>query len=82
MLMLSLFSDAGEDDAPTRIRVGSHRDMACILEPAGKAGLTLRELAANWLGETAHYPEVLLTDKPRTSLSSVPGALGAGALRN
>jgi hypothetical protein len=28
LLMLFLFSDAGEEDAPTRIRVGSHFDMA------------------------------------------------------
>jgi len=46
LLMLFLFSDVGEQDAPTRIRVGSHLDVAKILEPAGEAGLTLRELAA------------------------------------
>jgi hypothetical protein len=28
LLMLFLFSDVGEKDAPTRIRVGSHLDMA------------------------------------------------------
>lgn len=37
--MLFLFSDVGEDDAPTRIRVGSHVDMARVLAPAGEAGL-------------------------------------------
>jgi hypothetical protein len=61
LLMLFLFSDVGENDAPTRIRVGSHRDMARVLEPAGEAGLTLRELAANGFEETAHCPEVLAT---------------------
>ncbi len=30
--MLFLFSDVTETDAPTRIRVGSHLDMARILE--------------------------------------------------
>lgn len=40
LLMLFLFSDVGERDAPTRIRVGSHRDMARFLEPAGAAGLS------------------------------------------
>ncbi len=47
LLMLFLFSDVGERDAPTRIRVGSHRDIARQLAPAGEAGLTLRELAAD-----------------------------------
>lgn len=31
MLLLILFSDVGADDAPTRIRVGSHRDAAELL---------------------------------------------------
>jgi hypothetical protein len=61
LLMLFLFSDVSESDAPTRIRVGSHRDMARILEPAGEAGLSLRELAANGFDETAHCQEGLAT---------------------
>jgi hypothetical protein len=39
LLMLFLFSDVGDDDAPTRIRVGSHLDIARHLAPAGEAGL-------------------------------------------
>ena len=35
LLMLFLFSDVGELDAPTRIRVGSHADIARQLAPAG-----------------------------------------------
>lgn len=61
LLMLFLFSDVGEDDAPTRIRVGSHLDIARQLAPAGEAGLTLRELAADGFASTAHCPEVLAT---------------------
>jgi hypothetical protein len=61
LLMLFLFSDVTENDAPTRIRAGSHRDMARVLEPAGEAGLSLRELAANGFAETAHCREVLAT---------------------
>src|SRR6266853_1491503 len=38
LLMLFLFSDVSERDAPTRIRVGSHLDMARFLAPAGEAG--------------------------------------------
>jgi hypothetical protein len=39
LLMLFLFSDVGTDDAPTRIRLGSHADMARFLAPAGDAGV-------------------------------------------
>ena len=45
LLMLFLFSDVGEADAPTRIRVGSHRDVAKLLAPAGERGLEFMELA-------------------------------------
>lgn len=66
LLMLFLFSDVEENDAPTRIRIGSHRDMARILGPAGEAGLTLRELAANGFDETAHCAEALATGEAGT----------------
>ena len=58
LLMLFLFSDIGENDAPTRIRVGSHFDVARLLSPAGERGLSLRELAANGLLETVGREEV------------------------
>ncbi|AXY74583.1 phytanoyl-CoA dioxygenase [Paraflavitalea soli] len=45
LLMLFLFSDVGERDAPTRIRVGSHLDVARMLQPAGEEGLSFMELA-------------------------------------
>jgi hypothetical protein len=45
LLMLFLFSDVGEHDAPTRIRVGSHFDMARLLAPAGEAGMAHLQLA-------------------------------------
>ncbi|MCP2362357.1 hypothetical protein HD597_009377 [Nonomuraea thailandensis] len=32
LLLLVLFSEVGTDDAPTRIRAGSHRDMVKVLE--------------------------------------------------
>lgn len=66
LLMLFLFSDVGEDDAPTRIRVGSHLDMARRLAPAGEAGLSLRELAASGFSESAHCPEALATGEAGT----------------
>jgi hypothetical protein len=61
LLMLFLFSDVGADDAPTRIRAGSHLDIARTLAPTGEDGLTLRALAANGFAETAARPEVLAT---------------------
>ncbi|KQU97407.1 phytanoyl-CoA dioxygenase family protein [Devosia sp. Root105] len=66
LLMLFLFSEVGAEDAPTRIRVGSHLDIARQLAPAGEAGLTLRELAADNFAASAHRPEVLATGSPGT----------------
>jgi hypothetical protein len=59
LLLLFLFSDVGEADAPTRLRVGSHMDVARALEPAGEAGLTLRELVAGGFGGSEERPEAL-----------------------
>jgi len=62
LLMLFLFSDVGEADAPTRIRVGSHRDVARILAPLEELGLSLRDLVAQErFAETASRREVLAT---------------------
>ena len=62
LLMLFLFSDVGEGDAPTRIRVASHLDVARILAPAGEYGLSLRDLAAEeTFAKTAARGEVLAT---------------------
>lgn len=66
LLMLFLLSDVGEHDAPTRLRAGSHRDIARILAPHGEAGLSLGELAANGFAESADRPEVLATGKAGT----------------
>jgi hypothetical protein len=64
--MLFLFSDVTEHDAPTRIRVGSHADIARQLAPAGEAGLTLRELAADDFAGSAHRPVVTATGEAGT----------------
>ena len=62
LLMLFLFSDVGDDDAPTRIRVGSHLDVAKILAPVGENGLSSRELAARkGFAETGSGHEVVAT---------------------
>jgi hypothetical protein len=66
LLMLFLFSDVDEHDAPTRLRVGSHLDIARQLASAGDAGLTLQQLATNNFEETAHGPEVVATGETGT----------------
>lgn len=66
LLMLFLFSDVSERDAPTRIRVGSHLDIARQLAPAGEAGLTLRELAADDFAGSAQRPVVTATGEAGT----------------
>jgi hypothetical protein len=44
LLMLFLFSEVGEDDAPTRIQIGSHLEMAPRLLPFGRDGATVWDL--------------------------------------
>lgn len=62
LLMLFLFSDVTERDAPTRIRVGSHFDMARFLAPAGEAGMS--QLVLDRMG--ADRPEALATGEAGT----------------
>ena len=66
LLMLFLLSEVGERDAPTRIRVGSHRAIARRLAPFGEAGLSLRELVADDFAGTAACREVVATGGPGT----------------
>lgn len=65
LLMLFLFSDVSEADAPTRIRVGSHLDIARVLSPAGEAGMTTRELIGP-IERTDGLPQVLATGEAGT----------------
>jgi len=59
LLMLFLFSDVGPQDAPTRMRVGSHIDVARLLAPAGEAGMSHTDMAPGQLG--IGRPEALAT---------------------
>ena len=61
LLMLFLLSEVGPHDAPTRIRVASHLDIARQLAPFGDDGLSLRELAADDFAGTSHCREALAT---------------------
>lgn len=44
LLMLVLYTEVGENDAPTRVRVGSHRHIPATLEPYGEAGIMTLDL--------------------------------------
>lgn len=65
LLMLFLFSDVTELDAPTRILKGSHLDVARLLEPEGEGGLSFMELAQK-LPELPKRDEALATGKAGT----------------
>ncbi|NUP12567.1 MAG: phytanoyl-CoA dioxygenase [Polyangiaceae bacterium] len=78
LLMLFLFSDAGEDDAPTRLRVGSHLTIARRLAPHGERGLALRDLASTGFEESAHLPEALATGPAGTVYLCHPFLVHAG----
>jgi hypothetical protein len=61
LLMLFLFTDVGPDNAPTRIRKGSHATVAWELLPYGDTGATLRQLSANNYASTENCEVVLAT---------------------
>lgn len=65
LLMLFLFSDVTELDAPTKILKGSHIEVAKLLKPKGKAGLTFMELAAG-LSSLPKKEEALAVGKAGT----------------
>lgn len=61
LLMLFLFSDVSESDAPTRIRIGSHQAVARLLAPAGEEGMSMIELSTAASPVTVGAEEVLAT---------------------
>lgn len=61
VLLLTLLSDVGPDDAPTRIRAGSHRDVARVLGPEP---LGLAEMGRLVDDASAARPEALATGRP------------------
>ena len=65
LLMLFLFSDVTEVDAPTKVLKGSHMDVAKLIQPYGDAGLSFMDLA-NKLTESSNREEVLATGKAGT----------------
>jgi hypothetical protein len=63
LLMLFLFSDVEEDDAPTRIRIGSHLVAARLLAPYGEEGLTMMQISRRAAAATADHPVALATGR-------------------
>jgi hypothetical protein len=78
LLMLFLFSDVGDSDAPTRIRVGSHLDVARLLRPAGEDGMSVLNLAAASERATTERREALATGAAGTVYLCHPLLLHAG----
>jgi hypothetical protein len=56
LLMLFLFSDVGDRDAPTLIRVGSHHDVGPVLAPFGDDGLEWATLCERVVAASASRP--------------------------
>jgi hypothetical protein len=66
LLMLFLLSDVGPDDAPTRIRKGSHATIARELLPYGEKGASLRQLSADGYASTQDCEVILAAGKAGT----------------
>ncbi len=66
MLMLFLFSDCGPDDAPTRVRVGSHMPMTRQLVTHGEAGISLADLAQEGFASSDDCEVALATGEAGT----------------
>lgn len=64
LLMLFLFSEVGPDDAPTRIRVGSHLDVPRLLATAGDEGREWFELCADAVPASAQRSLAVATGEP------------------
>ena len=66
LLMLFLFSDVSENDAPTRIRLGSHLRVPPLLASVGENGLGMMELSLAAARATEALPEVSATGRAGT----------------
>ncbi|WP_367126311.1 phytanoyl-CoA dioxygenase family protein [Streptomyces phytohabitans] len=63
LLMLFLFSDVGPDDAPTRVRVGSHHDVPALLADHGDEGREWFELCGDAVAASEGRPETAATGR-------------------
>lgn len=63
LLALFLFTDVGERDGPTRIRVGSHLDIPARLAAYGEAGVSSRAFSADAADASSHRPITFATGR-------------------
>jgi hypothetical protein len=63
LLALFLFTDVGPDDAPTRLRPGSHLDVPPILAPGGDDGMPWLPAAQQAARASAHRPTAWATGR-------------------
>ena len=63
LLALFLFTDVGDDDAPTEIIVGSHLDVPRVLAPHGERGMFSGDVAAHLGATTFERPRVRATGR-------------------
>jgi hypothetical protein len=77
LLMLFLFSDVSEQDGPTRIRIGSHLEVAKLLEAEGDQGLSAMSLAQK-IDALAKRGEALATGRAGTVYLCHPFIVHAG----
>jgi hypothetical protein len=63
LLMLFLFSDIGVNDAPTRVRVGSHLDVPSLLRDHGDDGMEWMSLCQLAVPASQHRPVELVTGR-------------------
>ncbi len=61
LLLLFLFTDVDDADAPTRIRIGSHLDIPRVLAPYGEDGVSVFRAAHEIEAASAHRPLALAT---------------------
>ncbi len=78
LLMLFLFSDVSEQDAPTRIRLGSHLIVPPLLAPAGDVGISMVEISRLAEQDTAGLTETAATGPAGTVYLCHPFLVHAG----
>jgi hypothetical protein len=64
LLLLFLFTEIDEGDAPTRIRVGSHHDVPPVLLPYGDRGAPGNAISVKVDAASAHRPIAYATGQP------------------
>ncbi|MFN7996800.1 MAG: phytanoyl-CoA dioxygenase [Bryobacteraceae bacterium] len=78
LLMLFLFSDIADQDAPTRIRLGSHLAVPPLLAPAGDKGMSMMEISRLAEKDTAGLREISATGAAGTVYLCHPFLVHAG----